>query len=48
MISEAAVCLAQDQASLPPLYGILTPSTAMGSVLRERLHRRGIEFAIVK
>lgn len=48
MISETAVCLAQDQASLPPLYGILTPSTAMGKVLRERLHARGIEFKIVK
>lgn len=48
MISEAAVCLALDQASLPPQYGILTPATAMGKVLRERLQKRDIKFSIVK
>lgn len=46
MIAESAVCLAQDQASLPATYGVLTPATAMGSVLRERLVNRGINFRI--
>lgn len=46
MIAESAVCLALDQASLPSSYGVLTPSTAMGSTLRDRLGRRGIEFRI--
>jgi len=48
MISESAVCLALDQASLPQQYGILTPATAMGNVLRERLQKRDIKFSIVK
>lgn len=46
MIAESAVCLAQDGAKLPACYGVITPSTAMGGVLRERLVARGIQFKI--
>jgi short subunit dehydrogenase-like uncharacterized protein len=48
MISESAVCLALDSHLLPEQYGILTPSTAMGSVLRQRLDKRGIEIVLSK
>jgi short subunit dehydrogenase-like uncharacterized protein len=41
--AEAGVCLAMDQ-NLPPMYGILTPSTAMGTVLIDRLKNKGVEF----
>lgn len=47
MIAETAVCLAQDGEKLPQCYGIVTPSTALGPILRRRLHARGIEFNIV-
>ena len=40
MISEAALGLALDDASLP-LGGVLTPSTALGSVLVSRLEATG-------
>jgi short subunit dehydrogenase-like uncharacterized protein len=46
MIAESALCLARDQDRLPANYGILTPSTAMGSTLRQRLVARGIEFTV--
>ena len=35
MIAESAVCLAQDK--LNGSYGVVTPSTAMGEKLLERL-----------
>jgi short subunit dehydrogenase-like uncharacterized protein len=44
MIAEAALCLAHDETKLPDRYGLLTPSVAMGSVLRERLQKRDIHF----
>lgn len=47
MMAEAAICLALDQKKLPPLYGLLTPSSAMGAVLRERLNEKGVNFHVV-
>ncbi len=44
MVAETAVCLALDQAQLPATYGVLTPASAMGAVLRTRLGARGIDF----
>ncbi|KAJ1433775.1 Saccharopine dehydrogenase-domain-containing protein [Ochromonadaceae sp. CCMP2298] len=45
MIGESAVCLALDS-DLPPAYGVLTPSVAMGPALRDRLTKQGIEFKL--
>jgi short subunit dehydrogenase-like uncharacterized protein len=45
-IAEAGVSLALDEDRLPPSYGILTPSTALGSVLTDRLRRKGVDFYI--
>ncbi|MBL8920284.1 MAG: saccharopine dehydrogenase NADP-binding domain-containing protein [Myxococcaceae bacterium] len=44
MLSQAALCLAQDEASLPERAGVLTPATAMGMTLVERLRRAGMTF----
>ena len=44
MISEAALALLLDDASLPPLArfgGVLTPATALGDVLIRRLEATG-------
>lgn len=55
MVAEAAVCLALDGSeklieekavTLPASYGVLTPSTALGAVYRERLNDRGIHFSV--
>ncbi|MDF1666854.1 MAG: saccharopine dehydrogenase NADP-binding domain-containing protein [Planctomycetota bacterium] len=46
MLSESALCLAFDQENLPKIAGVLTPSTAMGTVLLERLRRAGMVFEI--
>ena len=46
MISESALCLAQDREALPPRYGILTTAAAMGPVLRARLVRAGMRFEV--
>lgn len=43
MLGEAAMCLAKD--SLPARGGILTPATAMGFSLIERLRRAGMVFS---
>ena len=44
MLGEAAVCLAKD--SLPEISGILTPSTAMGDPLLDRLEKHaGLTFS---
>ena len=37
MLAESAVCLAVDREKLPDMNGVLTPTTAMGDVLLERL-----------
>ncbi|RMG66891.1 MAG: saccharopine dehydrogenase [Bacteroidetes bacterium] len=45
MLGESAVCLALDQAQLPPRAGVLTPVSAMGEVLLARLQARaGLTF----
>ena len=44
MLGEAALCLALDQASLPKRAGVLTPATAMGLPLVERLRAAGHKY----
>jgi short subunit dehydrogenase-like uncharacterized protein len=41
MLGEAALCLALDGDALPPRAGVLTPATAMGHALAERLRAAG-------
>ena len=46
MLGESAVCLAQD--TLPPTYGVLTPSIAMGNALLDRLQKHaGLQFQLI-
>ncbi|MGO8906814.1 MAG: saccharopine dehydrogenase family protein [Solirubrobacteraceae bacterium] len=42
MLAEAALCLAHDE--LPRCSGQVTPATAMGEILIDRLERQGITF----
>ncbi len=44
MLGEAAVCLAKDEGSLPRRYGVLTPASAMGMHLVDRLRAAGMTF----
>ena len=44
MLAETAVALAQDE-GLPERAGILTPASALGMVLVERLRAKGMEFS---
>jgi short subunit dehydrogenase-like uncharacterized protein len=44
MLSHAALCLAQDETKLPRRFGVLTPATAMGMTLVERLRGAGMTF----
>jgi short subunit dehydrogenase-like uncharacterized protein len=44
MLAESALCLALDEAELPERSGILTPATAMGTRLIERLRAAGMTF----
>jgi len=46
MFGEAALCLARDQEQLPPRAGVLTPATAMGMPLVERLRRAGMTLEV--
>lgn len=47
MLGEAAVCLAQDGATLPAQAGVLTPAAALGAALLTRLQERaGVTFAV--
>ena len=45
-IAETGVSLALDTSTLPPMCGVLTPSTALGTVLLERLRKREVDFYI--
>lgn len=45
-IAESGVALALDTDALPPMYGVLTPSTALGTVLMDRLKAKGVDFYI--
>jgi short subunit dehydrogenase-like uncharacterized protein len=44
MLGESALCLARDEEHLPPRAGVLTPATAMGIALVERLRAAGHTF----
>ena len=46
MLSESAMCLAKDGARLEPRFGVLTPATAMGMRLVERLRTAGMTFDV--
>jgi len=46
MLGESALCLALDGERLPPRAGVLTPATAMGDVLVERLRAAGQTFEV--
>lgn len=46
MLAESAMCLAKDGARLEPRFGVLTPATAMGMRLVERLRAAGMTFDI--
>jgi short subunit dehydrogenase-like uncharacterized protein len=46
MLGEAALCLARDADRLPHRAGVLTPATAMGDVLVERLRAHGFTFDV--
>ncbi|MCU0657344.1 MAG: saccharopine dehydrogenase NADP-binding domain-containing protein [Polyangiaceae bacterium] len=46
MLAESVQCLALDQQKLTDLYGVLTPASAMGKTLRERLVRAGMTFEV--
>ncbi len=46
MLGESALCLAEDDAKLEPRYGVLTPASAMGMTLVERLRAAGMTFAV--
>ena len=48
MLGESAVCLALDKRRTPKVKGVLTPASAMGKVLIERLQNNaGLTFSIV-
>ncbi|MCA9563947.1 MAG: saccharopine dehydrogenase NADP-binding domain-containing protein [Myxococcales bacterium] len=44
MLAECAVSLAKDQAKLPKRFGILTPASALGQPLIDRLNEHGMSF----
>lgn len=46
MLAESALCLAVDRARLPRRAGVLTPATAFGDVLVERLRAAGHTFSV--
>jgi short subunit dehydrogenase-like uncharacterized protein len=46
MLGESALCLALDSERLPPRAGVLTPATAMGGTLADRLRAAGQTIAV--
>ena len=46
MLGQSALCLAFDEGTLPFRTGVLTPATAMGGVLADRLRNQGFTFAV--
>ena len=48
MLGESALCLAFDEAELPEAAGCLTPASAMGMILTERLRRAGMTFEVTR
>ncbi len=47
MLAESALCLLQDKQRLPRRFGVLTPASAMGQVLAERLEQVGLRFEVM-
>jgi short subunit dehydrogenase-like uncharacterized protein len=48
MLGESALCLALDRDRLPDRAGVLTPATAMGTALADRLKTAGHTLATQK
>jgi short subunit dehydrogenase-like uncharacterized protein len=46
MLGQSALCLAQDGERLDARFGVLTPASAMGMTLVERLRRAGMTFSV--
>jgi short subunit dehydrogenase-like uncharacterized protein len=46
ILGQSALCLALDGERLPDRAGVLTPATAMGSVLADRLRAAGQTFDV--
>ncbi len=46
MLGQSCLCLAMDADALEPRYGVLTPASAMGMTLVDRLRREGMTFAV--
>jgi short subunit dehydrogenase-like uncharacterized protein len=46
MLGESALCLAGDRAGLPDRAGVLTPATALGTVLADRLRAAGHAYDV--
>ena len=46
MIGEAAICLSKHKEKLPKTFGVLTPASAIGKKLIERLSKKGMEFKV--
>jgi short subunit dehydrogenase-like uncharacterized protein len=46
MMGESALTLALERPKLPPYTGVLTPATALGAPLIERLKRAGMTFEV--
>ena len=46
MLGQSCLCLAEDEGALEPRYGVLTPASAMGMKLVDRLRREGMTFAV--
>lgn len=48
MLGEAGLCLALDQDKTPKVAGVLTPATAMGGVLTDRLRAAGHTYEVTE
>jgi len=46
MLGESALCLALDRSGLPDRSGVLTPATAMGHALVDRLRSAGFTLVV--
>lgn len=46
MLGQSALCLALDGAALPAAAGVLTPATAMGPALVDRLRENGFQIKV--
>lgn len=47
IITQAALTLIQDRDHLEPVYGVLTPASAFGELLLDRLIENGIQFTLL-